>query len=134
VSRVTAELPTAARAFLALPLPATLTTLRPDGTVHVTPVRFTFDAAAGLARVTTRARTRKARNVAAGGLMARGALCQADGLRWVTLEGRAEVSDDDTRVAEAVRRYTDRYRMVPPAPPDLVVIEITVERVLGLNL
>lgn len=134
MSRVTAELPTAAKAFLALPLPATLTTLRPDGTVHVTPVRFTFDAADGLARVTTRARTRKARNVAAGGPMARGALCQADGLRWVTLEGRAEVSDDDTRVSEAVRRYTDRYHMVPPAPPDLVVIEITVERVLSLNL
>jgi PPOX class probable F420-dependent enzyme len=134
VSRATVEVPTAARAFFALPHPATLTTIRPDGTVHVTPVRFTFDAASGLARVTTRMGTCKARNVAAGGPMARGALCQADGLRWVTLEGRAAVSDDDTRVAEAVRRYTDRYRMVPPAPPDLVVIEITVERVLSLDL
>ncbi|MFF0164167.1 pyridoxamine 5'-phosphate oxidase family protein [Streptomyces sp. NPDC005263] len=134
MSRATAELPTAARAFLTRPHAATLATIRPDGTPHVTPVRFTFDAAAGLARVTTRAGTRKARNVAAGGPMARGALCQADGFRWVTLEGRAAVSDDDTRVADAVRRYTDRYRMAPPAPPDLVVIEISVERVLSLNL
>ncbi|MFJ2893997.1 pyridoxamine 5'-phosphate oxidase family protein [Streptomyces sp. NPDC087218] len=134
MSRATAELPPAARAFLAAPHAATLTTIRPDGTLHVTPVRFTFDAAAGLARVTTRAGTRKARNVAAGGPAARGALCQADGFRWVALEGRAVVDDGEARVADAVRRYADRYRVLPPAPPDLVVIEISVDRVLSLNL
>lgn len=131
MSRVTAELPAATRAFLIRPHAATLTTLRPDGTPHVTPVRFTFDATAGLVRVTTRAGARKARNVAAGGPSA---LCQADGFRWVTLEGRATVTDDAARLADAVCRYTARYRMAPPAPPDLVVIEISVERVLSLNL
>ncbi|MCZ4121055.1 pyridoxamine 5'-phosphate oxidase family protein [Streptomyces sp. H39-S7] len=114
--------------------PATFTTLRPDGTPHVTPVRFTFDASAGLARVTTRAGARKARNVVAAGPAARVALCQADGFRWVTLEGRAAVTDDPGRLAEAVRRYTARYRTAPPAPPDLVVIEIAVDRVLNLDL
>ncbi|MEV7570081.1 pyridoxamine 5'-phosphate oxidase family protein [Streptomyces tanashiensis] len=134
MSPATTELPPAVRAFLAAPHTATLTTIRPDGTPHVTPVRFTFDAAAGLARVTTRSGTRKARNVAAGGPMARGALCQADGFRWVTLEGQAVVSDDGTRIADAVRRYTDRYRRAPPSPPDLVVIEISVDHVLSPHL
>ncbi|MFE6036678.1 pyridoxamine 5'-phosphate oxidase family protein [Streptomyces sp. NPDC056452] len=134
MSRATVGLPAAARAFLALPRTATLTTLRPDGTPHVTPVRFTFDASAGLVRVTTRAGARKTRNVVAGGAAARVALCQADGFRWLTLEGRAAVTDDPARLAEAVRRYTVRYRAAPPAPPDLVVVEMPVDRVLSLNL
>ncbi|MET7369184.1 TIGR03618 family F420-dependent PPOX class oxidoreductase [Streptomyces sp. NPDC005566] len=134
MSRTTVGLPAAARAFLAMPRTATLTSLRPDGSPHVTPVRFTFDASAGLVRVTTRAGARKTRNVAAGGASARVALCQAEGFRWLTLEGRADVTDDPARLAEAVRRYTARYHVAPPAPPDLVVVEMTVERVLSLNL
>ncbi|MFF3016629.1 pyridoxamine 5'-phosphate oxidase family protein [Streptomyces sp. NPDC057939] len=135
MSRAPFELPSSTRAFLARPGTATLATLRPDGTAHLTPVRFTFDEAAGLVRVTTRAGARKARNVAAGGPAvgpaARASLCRADGFRWVTLEGRAAVTDDPVRVAEAVRRYTARYRVAPPDPPDLVVIEIAVDRVLN---
>ncbi|MFD3309014.1 pyridoxamine 5'-phosphate oxidase family protein [Streptomyces sp. NPDC058694] len=131
---MTVELPPATRLFLTRPDTATLTTLRPDGTPHVTPVRFTFDAVNSLVRVTTRAGARKARNVATGGPTPRAALCQADGFRWVTLEGRAGVTDDPARLAEAVRRYTVRYRTAPPAPPDLVVVEIAVDRVLSLNL
>ncbi|MCX4870397.1 TIGR03618 family F420-dependent PPOX class oxidoreductase [Streptomyces sp. NBC_00257] len=134
MSRAATELPATTRAFLARPHTATLTTLRPDGTPHVTPVRFTFDTATGLVRVTTRAGARKARNVAAGGRVARVALCQADGFRWVTLEGRATVTDDPVRLTDAVRRYTARYRAAPPAPEDLAVIEIAVDRVLTLNL
>ncbi|MFJ3984974.1 pyridoxamine 5'-phosphate oxidase family protein [Streptomyces fungicidicus] len=134
MSRATVELPAGTRAFLTSPRTATLTTLRPDGTPHVTPVRFTFDAAAGLVRVTTRAGARKARNVAAGGPAARVALCQADGFRWITLEGWASVTEAPARLAEAVRRYTARYRVAPPTPPDLVVVEIAVGRVLSLNL
>ncbi|MGP8297218.1 pyridoxamine 5'-phosphate oxidase family protein [Streptomyces inhibens] len=134
MSRARAEPGAAAQAFLARPHTATLTTLRPDGTPHVTPVRFSFDPASGVARVTTRAGARKARNVASGGPAARAALCQADGFRWITLEGSAVVSDDPERLAEAVRRYTARYHAAPPAPPDLAVVEITVDRVLSLNL
>ncbi|MFJ3304997.1 pyridoxamine 5'-phosphate oxidase family protein [Streptomyces sp. NPDC086549] len=134
MSRPAFPLPATARAFLTLPHAATLTTLRPDGTPHVTPVRFTFDAATGLVRVTTRAGARKARNVKAGGPAARAALCQADGFRWITLEGRAAVTDAPAHLAEAVRRYTVRYHADPPAPLDLVVVEIAVDRVLHLNL
>ncbi|WP_327348221.1 pyridoxamine 5'-phosphate oxidase family protein [Streptomyces europaeiscabiei] len=133
MSRATVELPAGTRAFLTRPHTATLTTLRPDGTPHVTPVRFTFDAATGLVRVTTRAGARRARNVVAGGPTARVALCQADGFHWVTFEGRAAVTDDPARLAEAVRRYNVRYHAAPPAPPDLVVVEIAVDRVLSVN-
>jgi hypothetical protein len=53
-----------------------------------------------------------------------------DGARWATLEGRAVLRDEPEAVAEAERRYTERYR--PPRPnPTRVVIEIAVDRTLG---
>ncbi|MFE5402935.1 pyridoxamine 5'-phosphate oxidase family protein [Streptomyces sp. NPDC056580] len=134
MSRAAVELPSRVRVFLTYACTATVTTLRPDRTPHVTPVRFTFDPASALARVTTRAGARKARNVAAGGPAARVPLCQADGSRRVTLEGRAAVTDEPGRLAEAVRRYSAPYGTLPPGPLDLVVIEIAVDRVLSRNL
>ncbi|MFC4123075.1 pyridoxamine 5'-phosphate oxidase family protein [Nonomuraea zeae] len=121
-----------ARAFLAEPRVATLTTLRRDGSPHVVAVRFTWDEAAGLARVLTVGTSRKARNLAAGG--GRAALCQVDGFRWVTLEGAATVSGDPRRVAEAARRYAKRYASPPPDPPGRVVIEIAVDHIMQLNV
>ena len=112
---------------------ATLTTVRPDGSPHVAPVRFTWDGAAGLARVLTVVTARKARNLlAAPG--SRVALCQAVGFRWATLEGTAVVSDEPDRVEEAARRYARRYLSPPPSPPGRVVVEITVDRLLSLNV
>jgi PPOX class probable F420-dependent enzyme len=109
----------------------TLTTLRPDGTPHVVPVGATFDADTGIARVITSRTSRKARNVAAAGPAgARVAVCQVDRARWATLEGVAVVVDDPAAVADAERRYTERYR-TPRANPDRVVIEIRVTRTLG---
>lgn len=118
-------------AFLAEPRIATLTTIRPDGTPHVAPVRFTWDGATSTARVLTVGTARKARNVAVGG---RAVLCQPDGFRWVTLEGSATVSDAAERVTTAARRYHRRYGSPPPEPAGRVVIEIAVDRVLALNL
>ncbi|PZF91746.1 pyridoxamine 5'-phosphate oxidase family protein [Micromonospora deserti] len=110
---------------------ATLTTLRGDGTPHVVPVGVTVDAAAGLARVITSRTSRKAGHVAAAGPAgAPVAVCHVDGRRWLTVEGRAVVRADRAAVAEAERRYAERYR--PPRPnPDRVVIEITITRLLG---
>ncbi|PPK70833.1 PPOX class F420-dependent oxidoreductase [Actinokineospora auranticolor] len=106
---------------------ATLTTLRPDGTPHVVPVGVTYDPVTRVARVITSRDSRKARNVAAG---SRAVVCQVDGRRWTSLEGPAVVSDDPARVADAERRYTERYRP-PRANPERVVIEISVDRFLG---
>ncbi|WAX76367.1 pyridoxamine 5'-phosphate oxidase family protein [Streptomyces sp. KMM 9044] len=118
--------------FLTAPQTAVLTTLRPDGSPHLTPVRFTWDPWAGVARVLTVNTTRKVRNVLATP-QARVALCQVDGFRWVTLEGTALVFDVPERVAEGVRRYAERYCSGPPNPPGRVVVEIAVDRVLSLN-
>ncbi|MGK4585558.1 pyridoxamine 5'-phosphate oxidase family protein [Kitasatospora sp. HPMI-4] len=109
----------------------TLTTLRPDGTPHVVPVGATLDPETGTARVISGRNSRKVRNVlAAGPSGLRVAVCQVDGPRWCTLEGIAVVSDEPDRVAEGVRRYAERYRP-PRENPERVVIEITVDRVLG---
>jgi F420H(2)-dependent biliverdin reductase len=108
---------------------ATLTTIRPDGSPHVTPVGFTWDTDSGLVRIITFAAARKVRHLTAGP-STRAAVCQVDGGRWLTFEGKAVVTDDPARVAEAVRRYAARYRM-PGERADRVAVEITVDRVLG---
>ncbi|WP_116452555.1 pyridoxamine 5'-phosphate oxidase family protein [Blastococcus litoris] len=107
---------------------ATLTTLRADGSPHVVPVGVTFDAATATARVITSGSSAKARHVRAG--QQRVAVCQVDGRRWITLEGTAVVKDDAASVADAVARYARRYRQ-PRENPARVVIEISVDRVLG---
>ncbi|MFF0173067.1 pyridoxamine 5'-phosphate oxidase family protein [Micromonospora profundi] len=110
---------------------ATLTTLRADGTPHVVPVGVTFDPQSGLARVITSGTSRKARHVAdAGPAGLPVAVCHVDGRRWLTIEGRAVLRSDRSAVAEAERRYADRYR-TPRPNPERVVIEITVTRLLG---
>ncbi|WP_104524658.1 pyridoxamine 5'-phosphate oxidase family protein [Blastococcus atacamensis] len=107
---------------------ATLTTLRPDGTPHVVPVGVTYDAGTRTARVITSGTSAKARHVRGG--QARVAVCQVDGRRWATLEGTAVVRDDAASVADAVDRYAQRYRQ-PRENPARVVIEISVDRILG---
>ncbi|MFE4665614.1 pyridoxamine 5'-phosphate oxidase family protein [Streptomyces sp. NPDC056716] len=109
----------------------TMTTIRPDGTPHVVPVGVTYDPQARLARVITDRATAKARHVAAAGEGgARVAVCQVDGRRWATLEGRAVVRAEPEHVAEAEQRYAERYR-TPSVNPTRVVIEITVTRAMG---
>ena len=105
-----------------------LVTLRADGSPHVVPVGVTLDVEAGLARVICRGGSVKARNAAARGVAV---VSQVDGRRWSTLEGDAVVRTERTAVAEAERRYAQRYRQ-PRPNPERVVIEIAVRRVLGL--
>jgi F420H(2)-dependent biliverdin reductase len=121
-------LPPGAQDFLTERHLATLTTLRPDGSPHVVPVGVTFDPATRTARVITSGTSAKARHVRDG--QARVAVCQVDGRRWLTLEGTAVVRDDAASVAEAEARYAVRYRQ-PRENPARVVIEISVDRILG---
>ena len=108
---------------------ATLSVPRQDGSVHVTPVGFTWDADAGLARVITWNGSFKARLLEREGPL-RAAVCQVDGGRWLTLEGVATVTADPDRCAEGVRRYAERYRAPKDRGSDRRVIEIAVDRVL----
>ena len=116
-----------ALAFLTERHLATLTTVRADGSPHVVAVGYSYDPATATARVITFASSVKARNATRGG---RAALCQVDGGRWLTLEGRVRLATDDDAVAEGVRRYAARYRE-PGERADRVVVEIAVDRVLG---
>jgi PPOX class probable F420-dependent enzyme len=109
----------------------TLTTIRPDGTPHVVPVGVTLDVETATARVITSGGSHKVRQILAagdGGVPA--AVCQVDGRRWSTLEGRAVVRQEPEVVEDAERRYADRYR-TPRPNPRRVVIEIAVTRALG---
>jgi PPOX class probable F420-dependent enzyme len=104
-----------------------LTTLRPDGTPHVVPVGATLDPVAGLVRVITSRTSRKVSYVRATPNVA---VCQFEGRQWCTVEGRATVNADPTAVAEAERRYAERYR-TPRPNPRRIVLEIAVTRILG---
>ena len=110
----------------------TLTTPRPDGSPHVVPVGVTYDPEARLARVIADKSSAKVGNVlAAGHEGAQVAVCQVDGRRWATLEGRALVRTDPERIAEAERRYAERYGRTPSPNPSRVVIEIRLTRAMG---
>lgn len=109
---------------------ATLTTLRADGSPHVTPVGFTLDVEAGVARVITDAASMKTRNARRGG---RGALCQLDRARWLTLEGVLRVEDSPAAVLDAEARYAARYR-VPRINPTRVVVVLAIDRVISRGL
>lgn len=121
------DLPGPALDFLTERHLATLTTLLPDGSPHVVPVAFTWDADACQARVIASRSTRKVRNAAAGGPAV---LCQVDGRRWLSLGGTVSVAEDAGAVADAERRHALRYR-VPRANPQRVVLVVAVTRVLG---
>ncbi|CAN5486501.1 TIGR03618 family F420-dependent PPOX class oxidoreductase [soil metagenome] len=124
-----AALPEEVATFLAERHLGTLTTLRPDGSPHVVAIGFTWDGDAGVARVISFAPSRKARNLLASP-GSRAVVCQVDGGRWLSMEGPATVTEDPTRVAEAVRRYAKRYRQ-PGERDDRFAIEIQVDRALG---
>lgn len=106
----------------------TLTTLRADGSPHVVAVGATLDPSAGLARVISSSTSAHVRHIRRG--QDRVAICQVDGPRWVTVEGKAVVHDAPEVVAEAVRRYAARYR-VPRENPARVAIEVTITKILG---
>lgn len=122
-----AALPESALEMLRARHLATLTTLRADGSPHVVPVGFTWDIEDLVARVITNRGSLKVRNALHGG---RGAVSQVDGRHWITLEGPCRVETDPEQVADAVRRYAERYRE-PKPNPERVVIVIDVDRVLG---
>ncbi|MBB5155630.1 pyridoxamine 5'-phosphate oxidase family protein [Saccharopolyspora phatthalungensis] len=110
---------------------STLTTVRRDGTPHVVPVGVTLDIEAATARVISSSTSHKVRQIiAAGREGAPVAVCQVDGRRWSTLQGRAVVRADPAAVADAERRYEQRYKK-PRPNPSRVVIEISVTKALG---
>ena len=116
-----------ALAFLGERVVGMLTTLRADGSPHVTAVGFTYDDAARRVRIITWAASVKARNAGRGG---RAVVAQVEGGRWLALEGDVRLVTDPDGVAAAVAAYAARYRQ-PGERADRVAIEIDVDRILG---
>lgn len=109
----------------------TVTTLRPDGTPHVVPMGVALDAETDRAWAITSGDSRKARNLLATGSTGGPiAVCCVDGARWSTLEGTAVVLVGPEAVAEAERRYAERYKQ-PRENPARVALRIDITRVLG---
>lgn len=127
MTRTPADLSAEALEFLIDRHLGTLATVRADGRPHVVAVGFTFDPATSLARVITFDGSQKVRNVERAGYAA---LTQIDGPRWLTLEGPARIRREPDAVAEAVRRYAERFRQ-PQPNPRRVAIEVEVGRILG---
>ena len=105
----------------------TVTTLRADGTPHVVPMGVVLDPEQRVAWAITSRTSQKVANLRRRPTVA---VCQVDGRRWYTLEGRAEVRTDAESVAEAVSRYAERYRQ-PRENPDRVAIRIRLSSVIG---
>lgn len=106
-----------------------VTTLRRDGSPHVVPMGIVLDPERGWAWGITSRTSQKVANLRHG-TDPRTAVNQVDGRRWSTLEGVAEVLSDADSVAEAVRRYAERYRQ-PRENPARVALRIEVTRTLG---
>lgn len=105
----------------------TVTTLRADGTPHVVPMGVVLDIDAHAAWAITSKDSQKVANLGRNPVVA---VCQVDGRRWSTVEGRAEVLSDPASVEEAVRRYAERYRQ-PRPNPDRVAIRVALTSVIG---
>ncbi len=121
------NLPPEAATFLTERHLAALVTMRADGSPHVVPVGFSWDAADRTVRIITFASSVKYKNALRGG---RAVVSQVDGGRWLTLEGTVSGTDDPARVALAVAGYAARYRQ-PGERADRVAIEIAVDKIMG---
>lgn len=105
----------------------TVTTLRADGSPHVVPMGVVIDPDSRVAWAITSRTSQKVVNLLRNPLVA---VCQVDGRRWSTVDGRAEVRTDTDAVAEAVRRYAERYRQ-PRENPERVALRIELTSVIG---
>lgn len=109
----------------------TVTTPRPDGGLHVTPMGVVLDPERRRAWAVTSRGSVKARNVRAGGEAGVPvAIGSVDGRWWASLEGTARTSEDPAVVAEAEERYAQRYR-VPRPNPERVAVVVDLVRALG---
>lgn len=103
---------------------ATLSTIGPQGQIHVVAVGFTVFE--GIVRITTMDGSQKVRNVERD---PRATVAQVAGPQWVSIAGSAEILRDRESISLAERLYGERYRQ-PAENPRRVVIAIKPEKVM----
>ncbi|MET4156927.1 PPOX class probable F420-dependent enzyme [Agromyces sp. PvR057] len=114
-----------AREFLSEYHLATLSTLDRRGRIHSVPVGITY--LDGMVRIIGSRGSQKFLNAERSG---RASVNTVDGRRWISFEGPARIRTDPESIALAVALYAARYRR-PRPNPHRIVLELTVERVLG---
>lgn len=104
---------------------ATLSTMSPDGSIHVVAVGFTWED--GIVRIITNDGGQKVRNIERD---PRATVAQVSGPQWLSIAGSAVVERGADEVAHAVALYAGRYRQ-PRPNPQRVVLRLTAERILA---
>lgn len=117
--------------FLSEFLVGLVTTTRPDGSLHVAAVGFTYDPDTRTAWSIGPQASVKVRNIRAG---SRAVFSQVEGSRWLSLEGPARIVEDPAGIAEAHRRYRVRYPGHGSPDPDRVGIAVDVQRLIGIPM
>lgn len=125
-ARATLSLTEEGRRFLIERHLATLSTIGPQGDLHVVAVGFTLGDD-GFIRITTNDRSQKVRNIERD---PRATVAQVSGRQWLSIAGHAEIERDHEAIAHAVALYAARYRQ-PGENPNRVVIRITPERLMS---
>lgn len=118
------------RAFWTARHLCTVTTVRPDGSLHVTAMGIALDPDAEQAWGITFRESVKVHNLTAGPGPHRIAVGQIAGPHWASLEGWGSIETDPEVVREAERRYASRYRQ-PSVNPRRVALRIQLTRALG---
>lgn len=126
--RADGVVPVEAELLLAGRYIATLSTHRPDGSIHVVPVAFMYDPDETLIRIIAPESTHKVRNIRAGSTAV---VCFVDGGLWATIEGSACVTDDAGAVQRTLEQYTAKYGPPHGNRSDYVAIEVRPTRVMG---
>jgi PPOX class probable F420-dependent enzyme len=104
---------------------ATLSTMGPDGGIHVVAVGFTYSD--GIVRIITSDGSQKVRNIERD---PRATVAQLSGPRWLSIAGHARVERDADAVAHAVSLYAGRYRQ-PRPNPRRVVLSLIPRKAMG---
>ena len=107
---------------------ATLTTLRADGSPHVVPVGFGYDADERIVRVITNAPPRRRSTLADGG---RAAVCQVDGAPLADARGRSRSCAPTPSGATAAVAGLHSALPGTERAPERVAIVIDVDRIIG---
>lgn len=124
--------------LLGRPLVSVVSTVRPDGTPHMTPVWHLVDGDDVI--VTVDSSSVKARNVRANPVAALSVVTDETPQRWLLVSGKAELSTE--RLEEIARKVSVHYMGEEEGIPyseqamkdfDFVLLRITPTRVVGFD-
>jgi F420H(2)-dependent biliverdin reductase len=126
------KLPDRTMAFLTERAFAALTTIRPDSRPHTALVGYTYDLDTRECWLILRGSGVKYRNLVAAGGEQSVTLCQnnVDG-RWITFEGILRIEAGPDALAEALRRYRERYGGQIGDDPNRICAVLAVARAYG---